>query len=332
MSEYKNRGNKREQAVPAVSVIIPTYNTAHYIEETLDSVFAQTFKDYEVVVVNDGSPDTEDLERVLAPYRDRIIYIKQENRGLSGARNTAIRAARAPLVALLDSDDIWEPNYLAVQVAEMQRDSTIGALYPNAITFGDSVNAGREFMDLCPSEGEVTFEALVTQQCNVLVLATVRREALMRAGLFDESLRSSEDFDMWLRLVGQGERIAYHRQVLARRRLRRGSLSSDPVWMRKHILQVLDKAARNMDLTPGQRAILALQRANFYATLRLFEGKRAFFQGDAGTAREAMKEANTFLKSRKLTALMMALKFAPRLLLRAYDARDRFVLKSNTKF
>lgn len=334
MSEHKDGGEQRaEEAVtPAVSIIIPTYNTADYIRETLESVFAQTFQDYEIIVVNDGSPDTEELERVLAPYRGRIAYIKQENRGPSAARNAAIRAARAPLIAFLDSDDIWEPNYLAVQVAEMQRDTTIDVLYPNASTFGHSVTAGRTFMDSCPSNGEVTFESLLTLECNVLVLATARREAVVRAGMFDEAMRSSEDFDLWLRIVGQGGRIAYHRQVLARRRLRNNGLSADPVWMRKHILKVLDKSARTMDLTAGQRATLERQRANFYAMLRLFEGKRAFFQGDAETAREAMKEANTFLKSRKLTALLVALKFAPRLLLRIYDARDRFVLKINTKF
>src|SRR5215470_9782415 len=80
------------QPSPAVSVIVPAYNTARFITETLQSVFAQTFRDYEVIVVNDGSPDTEDLKRVIASWCDRITYIEQENRGLAGARNTGIRA------------------------------------------------------------------------------------------------------------------------------------------------------------------------------------------------------------------------------------------------
>ena len=99
-----------------VSVIIPAYNTAAYITETLDSVFAQTFKDFEVIVVNDGSPDTEDLERVLQPYRARIVYVKQENRGVSGARNAGILRARGEFLAFLDSDDVWLPDYLAEQM------------------------------------------------------------------------------------------------------------------------------------------------------------------------------------------------------------------------
>jgi len=85
-----------------VSVIIPAYNVAPYIAQTLHSVFAQTKPAFEVIVVNDGSPDTAELEEVLRPFRDRIVYLKQENRGLSGARNTGIRAATGDLIALVD--------------------------------------------------------------------------------------------------------------------------------------------------------------------------------------------------------------------------------------
>jgi len=95
-----------------VSIIIPAYNVAPYIGETLDSVFAQTFADYEVIVINDGSPDTEDLERALARFIDRINYLKQENRGASVARNTGLHAARGQFIAFLDADDVWLPNSL----------------------------------------------------------------------------------------------------------------------------------------------------------------------------------------------------------------------------
>ena len=233
--------------VPAVSVIIPAYNTARYIKATLESVFAQTFRDYEVIVVNDGSPDTEDLERVLAPYRDRIIYIRQENRGLSGARNTAIRASRGNLIALLDSDDLWEPEYLAVQVGMMIADPTIDVLYPNAVIIGDSPDAGRKLMDLSPSNGAVTFERLVMEECVVVVSVTARREAILGAGMFDETLNVCEDFDLWLRIVKREGRIAYHRQVLMRYRRRSGSLSADPVRMCHGVQRVSGKTAEYDD-------------------------------------------------------------------------------------
>jgi cellulose synthase/poly-beta-1,6-N-acetylglucosamine synthase-like glycosyltransferase len=317
---------------PVVSVIIPAYKAAPYIGEALESVFAQTFHDYEVVVVNDGSPDTDELEGVLKPYINRITYIKQENRGVSAARNTAVRAARAPILAFLDADDLWEPDYLAVHVEAMLSDPQLDVFYPNATTFGDSVNAGQTFMDMCPSDGEVTFEKLITLRCNVLILATLRRETFLRVGMFDESLRGSEDFDLWLRIVAAGGRIGYHRRPLARRRLRPGSLSSDTVMMHEHILKVLEKSARTMSLTPEQRALLERQQTRFAAVLKLYEGKKAFFHGDDKRAVATLNEANKFFKSAKISAVSLLLRIAPRLLLRAYEARDQYVLRTSTKF
>src|SRR6185437_2705463 len=126
-----------DQRSPLVSVIVPAYNVAEFIGDALNSVLAQTFTDYEIIVVNDGSPDTEALEKALGPYMSRIVYIKQENRGVSAARNTAIKAARGSLLAFLDGDDTWLPNYFDVQVPGIQNDPTIDVLYPNVIMFGD---------------------------------------------------------------------------------------------------------------------------------------------------------------------------------------------------
>lgn len=321
-----------EASTPMVSVIVPAYNVAGFIKDALDSAFAQTFKDYEVIVVNDGSPDTVELERVLEPYGQRIIYLKQENRGLSGARNTALRHSRAPFIALLDADDIWLPNYLEAQTAAMNADSTLDVIYPDADVFGDAPEAGQRFMQMCPSNGEVTFESLVRQECNVMICAMARRETVLRVGLFDETLRSSEDFDLWLRIIKAGGRIAYHREVLARYRKRHGSLSSDPVWMCRHILMVFDKAERTLDLSGSERETLAQAKARFLALQRFHEGKRAFFEGDAKGAIEALTDANAFFKSRKTSLMLMFLRLAPRLMLRAYDMRDRFVFGASTKY
>ena len=95
---------------PLISVIVPAYQAAQFIAATLDSILAQTFRNFELIVVNDGSPDSEDLEKVLEPYRSRIIYLRQENQGLAGARNTGIRASRGEYIAPLDADDLWAPT------------------------------------------------------------------------------------------------------------------------------------------------------------------------------------------------------------------------------
>lgn len=332
MSQTETEIAQATETAPAVSVIVPAYACAEYIGAALDSVFAQTFPDYEVIVVNDGSPDTPELERVLAPYRARIVYLKQENRGVSAARNAAIRAARAPLVAMLDPDDLWEPDYLAVQVAAMRRDPTLDILYPNAVLFGDGPHAGKTFMEVNPSDGEVTFERLITQQCTIVNYVIARRDSIIRAGWFDEDLRRSEDFDLWLRIIKGGGRVAYHRRVLARYRRHPGSLSTDPVLMNRDTLKALDKAARTLELSAPERELLARERARFHAMLRFNEGKRAFLNGDVGAACAGLEEANQFFKSRKTALALVLLRLAPRLLLRLYDWRDRYVLRTSTRF
>jgi glycosyltransferase involved in cell wall biosynthesis len=316
---------------PVVSIVIPAYNTAQYIGDTLSSVLAQTFTDYEIIVVNDGSPDTPALELAIEPYRHRIHYLVQENRGLSGARNTGIAAARAPFIALLDSDDMWEPNYLAHQLAVLRDRPQLSIVYANAITFGDPMRSGQLFMDLHPSTGPVTFERLVRQECNVMVSVLAKRDVLVAAGLFDESLRSSEDFDLWLRVVKGGWNIGYHREPLVRSRLRSSSLSADGVSMCQHILRVLDKVRREMPLTASEIDVIAKRRAYFAALLRLHQGKRAFFAGDHKEAVEALTEANAVLRRRKISAALLLLRIMPGLLLRAYDMRDRLVFRTSTR-
>src|SRR5689334_5213195 len=113
-------------STPTVSVIIPAYRVAQYITDAIDSILKQSFKDYEIVVVNDGCPETDQLERVLAPYRSGITYICQENGGVGAARHTAVLAARGELISQLDPDDWWEPNYLEVQMEHLKRDPSLG--------------------------------------------------------------------------------------------------------------------------------------------------------------------------------------------------------------
>ena len=158
--------NKESQ--PQVSVIIPAYNAASFIGDALDSVFNQTYSDYEVILVNDGSPDTAELRQSIAPFSDRLIYIEQENRGPSAARNHAIQRARGEFVAFLDSDDTWLPNYLAAQTQVLTRDSQLDMIYADAWLFGDSSLSGRRFMECSPSRRPVTFESLLRYESSVI--------------------------------------------------------------------------------------------------------------------------------------------------------------------
>jgi glycosyltransferase involved in cell wall biosynthesis len=196
-----SKANTEEsQSTELVSVIIPAYNVAHYIGETLDSVFAQTYPHLEVIVVNDGSPDTSELEKVLEPYRDRIVYLTQENRGLSGARNTGLRAAKGALVALLDADDLWLPSYVEEQARYLRNNPDKHLVYCDAEIFGEGIAPGVYYMQLNPNIGDATAEAIISKRCTVFVSVTARAAALRELG-FDESLRSCEDFDCWIRMT-----------------------------------------------------------------------------------------------------------------------------------
>lgn len=315
--------NGLEHAGPAVSIVIPAYNAAPYIGETLESVFAQTFDDYEVIVVNDGSPDTDDLQRVLKSFGSRIKYLTQNNRGVSAARNTGIRSARGRYYAQLDADDQWEPQYLAVQVGILRNNPEIDLVYPNAVYFGETSEVGLEFMKASPSNGDVTLERLITQQCVVMTSVVARLETIVKAGLFDESLPCCEDFDLWLRIVHGGGRIAYHRHKLVRYRRHDGSLSSDRVRMVENLLSVYAKVKRSMNLTPDQNELIEKEIERCTATLALLKAKRAFTQREMEQARTLLTDANLYFKSHKLSLTTFLLRYTPNLLLATFQARER---------
>lgn len=310
---------------PAVTVVIPTYNSARYIGQALDSVHAQTFSDYEVIVVNDGSEDRDELEAVLRSHPLPVIYLSQENKGVSAARNAAIRIARGEFYAQLDADDQWMPEYLEVQLKFLFDNPDVALVYPNAIIIADDSDVRVEFMKMSPSEGEVNFESLVRQQCTVMTCVTARISAIREVGMFDDSLQSVEDFDLWLRIVKSGRRIIYHRRPLVLYRRHQGSLSSDRVCMLRNLLAVFEKADRTLELTSSERQTLNAEIIQNRARMRLFEAKRALSAGDAGAALVYLKEANEHLRSSKLALIVFLLRYLPHLVVWSFGARERFL-------
>lgn len=301
---------------PRISVIIPCYNSAQYVAATLESVFAQTYRDYEVVIVNDGSLDTPELELVLAPWTKRIVYVKTENQGPAGARNTGILRSKGEFIALLDSDDIWESNYLEVQVRKLEEDPSADIVYPRFLIFGDGPGSGALSF---PSRGEVTFISLVQETCIVATSGVLaRRSAFERAGLFDTSLRWSEDFDMWLRCVKSRSRIIYHNDVLFRYRRRPDSLSADPVWMYANALKVLVKMRSAVQTTAEERQILESAIRRFKGKKLFIEGKSAFIAGDIPSAIDRLEQASTLLKKTRLRMILFLIRRIPQITRRAY--------------
>ncbi|MDP8980856.1 MAG: glycosyltransferase family 2 protein [Acidobacteriota bacterium] len=310
--------------MPTVTVIMPAYRVTAYIADALDSVFRQTYTDYEVIVINDCCPDTANLERVLAPYLARIRYLKQDqNTGPAGARNTGLHAATTPYVALLDADDLWEPKYLETHIGMLQADPSLDVVYGNARLFGNTADVGRLSMDLLPSSGEVNFASLITLQCNVNISSTARREALLKAGGFDPSQRRCEDFDLWLRLAKAGGKFAYHRQVLMHYRKHDASLSSniEAAWL--GILDLYEKVKRTMDLTPDEIELVDKQSERFRAELAFAQGKAAFEAGRMEEAVSYLRQAQAYFHNRKLATVLALIRIAPRAVLWAHRLRSR---------
>jgi glycosyltransferase involved in cell wall biosynthesis len=311
-------GVSDQSSTPRVSVIIPAYNVASYINETLATVFAQTFDDFEVVIVNDGSPDTEEFERALQPYRERIVYLKQENRGASAARNTGVRAARGELIAFLDADDLWAPNYLAEQLKFM-REFDCDLACADALIFGVSADAGRSYMDslmqAAPQEGRVSFLELVNADRSLITSGVVvRRDLVLQVGLFDEALRNAQDFDLWLRLARHGARLAYQRKVLLSYRSRANSLSGDAINSHQRELRVFDKIEQSYDFTPAERLEVTEVIRRRRALLEYELGKLYLAPGDFARARESFAKASGLQRSWKPGLAWWLTRLAPGLL------------------
>ena len=309
---------------PAVSIIIPAYNVTEFIGEALNSVFEQTFTDYEIIVINDGSPDTPQLEQVLEPYLSRITYIKQENKGAGAARNAGLKVARGEFVAFLDADDVWLPNFLSEQVALIRSGPGYDLVYADAKLFGDPNKARGTVMQRDVSELPVTFERLIGDQCIVNTSSVLAvRKAILEVGLFDETLRNSQDFDLWVRLAKRpNARMNFQRKVLVRHRVRQGSLASDGIKSVEGELKVLDKVSQRDDLTPSERDTLARTVALRTASTEVDRGKRKLLDGEFNAATESFRIANSYYRSWKLRLVLFFLQVAPRLLQRIYRSRS----------
>ncbi|HEX8275510.1 MAG TPA: glycosyltransferase family A protein [Longimicrobiaceae bacterium] len=310
-------------APPAVSVIVPVYNTAPFVAEALDSILAQTFTDYEILVVNDGSPDTDLLEEVLAPYAGRIRYLRQENAGVSAARNHALAVARGRYAAMLDSDDTWHPEYLASQVAVLEADPGVHVVYPDAVRFGGGPE--QRYSEQYAVGGEITFARVLAREVQVYGGVTARVDAIAAAGLYDPELRLAEDFELWLRILARGGRIVYNDRVLAYYRYRPGSHTASPRPLFESLLRVLDKVERTLPLEPGERESLVKQRDWVRSKLRLIEGKAAFQAGETRTAIEKLRESRSLATRRrwKLSLVLALLYVAPGPLRALYLLRER---------
>ena len=234
-------------AVPCVSVIIPTYNCADYIRQTVDGVLAQTHPSVELIVIDDGS--TDGTPALVAAYGDRVKLVQQANAGVCAARNHGLRIARGEFVCLLDHDDYWYPDKLATQVAAMQAQPQAGVVFSNFLLwqrpredapFPDPSTIDRATLG---SGIDPEFSGWIYHQflldCWMLTSSAMFRAVVFAdCGVFDESLPYSEDWELWLRIARRYQFIKLREPTtLYRQHRQQGNRVVRPIDYRTELLQ-----------------------------------------------------------------------------------------------
>jgi O-antigen/teichoic acid export membrane protein/glycosyltransferase involved in cell wall biosynthesis len=253
-------------AEPTFSIVMPAYNACATIAPAIESVLRQTRGDFELIVVNDGSTD-ETVARVEPYLADRRIrVISQPNLGLAGARNTAIAASRGTYVSLLDSDDLWLPQYLEVMAAALDADSTAGVAYTDAWVLDDvSRRIGRVSAmspwhpPSTPEAPEQFLRALLEWGNYVFVGATIRRRVLADVGTFRTGVQGSEDYELWLRIAAHGYRFVRCPPNLAIYRWSAGQMSADVAAMLRNGREVFRIVAEEYDVPDDLRELARLR-------------------------------------------------------------------------
>lgn len=209
---------------PLVSIIMPTYNREKYLPFAIDSVITQTFNNFEMIIVDDGSSDN--TKQLIEQYKNdkRIRYFYQENQGQSVARNVGLKQANGKYICFLDSDDLFMPEKLAKQVAFLENNPEI------AITHSDEelIDENGHVFSTYNMErySGILYEKLLIDNCISITTAMVRRECFEELGMFDETVKVADDYELWLRFSTK-YKFHYEAQYFAKYRVMKNQLSSD---------------------------------------------------------------------------------------------------------
>ncbi len=261
--------------MPKVSIIIPSYNCADYVRGAVDSALAQTFHDYEIIVVDDGSSD--DTREVLEAYgrESRFRYVYQENRGLPGARNAGARASQADYLAFLDADDALAPEALEVMTAELERSGTSWCLIDILKVLGEK----KEIRRTTVPAGDLFHEILRNDFIRRAMF--FKRQDFFDVGMYDEAMRYREDWELNIRMFGKQKPFAYIGRPLYWYTWREGSITTGnrgkvlvytEMVLRKHHKRLADA---------GDRTAAKLYAKN------MWDLGRAYFSEQRNTKRAA---------------------------------------------
>lgn len=308
-------------STPAVSVIVPAWGVAHLVGEALASLQAQRFQNWEAIVVDDGDPAVGPAVLPYAESDPRIRFVPSPHGGVSAARNHALKAARAPLIALLDGDDLTMPGYLERMVEAMTADPALGLVTCDAIFTGQTTRAGRRFSDYLAQGVERSLDAIIARRFNIFIASIMRREILDAVGGFDEGLVAAEDLDLWIRIAEQGWPIGRVPDPLIFYRRRPGSLSTSTLRLRRAAATMYDKAALRLAGRP-EAATAAAMAATMRNEAGWVEGEDLVIAGETRAGLALLRQSHAERRSPRW-GMMMPLFRAMPLLARPLLARRR---------
>lgn len=276
--------------LPAVSLVIATYNRANFLRETIDSVLGQTFQDFELIVVDDGS--TDDTANLVASYGSRVRYLHQSNRGPSAARNLGVQHALASWIAIQDSDDLSAPNHLEVLSGYVSNHPDFAMVFANG-SYISGVEHNRE--TIIPQKKSLRLAADGVQLADLFDKSIVRLQAALiskrcydEVGGHDESLRISMDLDLTFRLFAKYP-IAYLDAVVFSYRKHSGNISGDQELRLWENIRVIEKLIREF---PRAEHLLGKRRVHARLAYRYYRlAKARLKQGKGAEARTALNSA-----------------------------------------
>lgn len=279
--------------MPKVSVILPAYNGEKFIAAAVDSVLGQTYTDYEIIVVDDGSKDR--TAEILSRYGKKIKVVSQQNGGIAKARNIAIENSKGEYLAFLDQDDIWLPDKLGLQVALMEKDRDIGLAYTDVYIISDKGTELLSFELRKPHRG-MAAEALFLNNFIATSSVMTKRECFEKVGLFDQSLSPCLDYDRWLNIAAL-YKIDYVDRPLARFRDHVSTFRKNEIVTAEKIVATL---RRFIDSHPDIKKAMGVKAARVVSYYSINLGNKYLAKGDFDKASSgfcAGFEANPSLRT-----------------------------------
>jgi glycosyltransferase involved in cell wall biosynthesis len=278
--------------VPQVSVVIATYNRANFLPETIDSVLQQTFQEYELIVVDDGS--TDGTRTLLQSYPSRVSYLYQQNRGPSAARNLGVRHARAPWIAFQDSDDLSKPDHLETLYAYANDHPDCGMVFANGAYLGGPFRKRETIIPEAKSRrlanNGVRLVDLFEKSVVRLQASLISKEAYQIVGGHDESLRICMDLDLSFRLFMRYPVAYLDRVVFLYRRHEDNSGQNEELRLTENI-RVIDKLVAEFPAAEHDLGRRRIKQRMSYRYYRLAKGR--WKRGQRELAREAIREATS---------------------------------------